>query len=338
MSHIKGTFQSILDVIGNTPVVKLNSVSKNTKANIYVKCEFMNPGGSIKDRIALYMIDQAEKEGRIKKGATIVEATSGNTGMGLAIVAACRGYKCIFVMADKQSEEKRTLLRSVGAQVVVCPTNVEPDDPRSYYQVAEKIAAETPNSFYARQYTNMDNPEAHYHSTGPEIWSTFGKKLDYFICSIGTGGTVSGISRYLKEKNSAVKVVGVDPLGSLYHDLFYKGTFGEVYPYYIEGIGEDFVPKTINLKSMDDIVQVSDQESFIMARRLIKEEGLMCGGSSGSAVAGALKYLSTVKIKADANVLIVLPDSSSRYISKFLQDDWLKKIGLYDEEKMGGAN
>jgi len=328
MTQLKNIASSILDTIGNTPVVKLNSIARGIDANIFVKCEFMNPGGSIKDRIALYMVDQAEKSGRIKPGATIIEATSGNTGMGLALVAAVRGYKCIFVMADKQSEEKRTMLRSAGAQVVVCPTDVDPEDPRSYYKVAEKLAAETPNCFYARQYSNLDNPDAHYASTGPEIWQTFGQELDYFVCSIGTGGTVSGISRYLKEKNSKVQVIGVDPIGSLYHETFHTGKHGAVHSYLVEGIGEDFMPQTMNMSSMDDVVQVSDKESFIMARRLIKEEGLHCGGSSGSAVAGALKFLEGKKFKSKANVLIILPDASSRYLSKFMSDSWLKDKGF----------
>lgn len=331
MTHINGVSNSILETIGNTPVVRLNSVSKGLPANIYVKCEFMNPGGSIKDRIALHMVNEAEKRGDLRPGATIIEATSGNTGLGLALVAANRGYKCIFVMADKQSEEKRTLLRSAGARVIVCPTDVAPEDPRSYYQVAEKLAADIPNSFYNRQYTNLDNPAAHYHSTGPEIWKTFGASLDYFICSIGTGGTVSGISRYLKEQNDRIKIIGVDPIGSLFHEIFYTGKFTSIHSYYVEGIGEDFMPATMNLKSMDDIVQVNDKESFSMARRLIKEEGLLCGGSSGTAVAGAIKYLSGKSFDSKPNVLIVLPDASSRYLSKFMTDSWLKDIDLLEE-------
>lgn len=347
MTLLTGAKPNIIEAIGQTPIVKLNKVAPHLEpyAHLYVKCEFMNPGGSVKDRIGVHMLDVAEREGLIKPGGTIIEATSGNTGMGLAIAAAVRGYKCIFVMADKQSEEKRIALRSVGAQVVICPTNVAPEDPRSYYSVANRLAEETPNSFYSRQYWNAANPETHYLTTGPELWEQTAGELDAFVCSIGTGGTVSGISKYLKEKNPELPVVGVDPVGSIYYDLFRTGKMPEAHTYYVEGIGEDFMPGTMDLKSMDEIFQVSDRESFLMARRLIREEGLLCGGSSGSAVAGAIKYVERrraeeekagVKRDRPLHVVVLLPDSSSRYLSKFLNDEWLKDAGLLDPEPVPG--
>lgn len=338
MTLMKGAVANTLETIGNTPIVKLNQVANDLPANVYVKCEFMNPGGSVKDRIGVHMINQAEKEGKLKPGGTIIEATSGNTGMGLALVAATRGYKCIFVMADKQSEEKRIALRSVGAEVVICPTNVEPEDPRSYYSVADRLAEETPNSFYTRQYWNPYNPETHYLTTGPEIWDQCGPELDVFVCSVGTGGTVSGVSRYLKEKNPNLQIVGVDPVGSIYYDYFHTGKMTTAHTYYVEGIGEDFMPGTMDMKSMDDIVQVTDRESFLMARRLIREEGLLCGGSCGSAVIGAMKYIERMpKTDKKPNILVLLPDASNRYLSKFLDDEWLKDAGLLEKEPFHGA-
>ena len=334
---MKGAKAGILDAVGHTPIVRLNRVGQGLGANLYAKLEFMNPGGSIKDRIAIHMVDRAEQEGKLAPGGTIIEATSGNTGMGLALVAAARGYKCIFVMADKQSEEKRIALRSVGAEVVICPTNVEPDDPRSYYAVAERLAQETPNAFYTRQYWNDANPETHTLTTGPEIWEQTGGEIDVFVCAIGTGGTVSGISKYLKEKKPEIQIIGVDPVGSIFYDQFHTGKPGKAHPYYVEGIGEDFMPTTMNLKSMDDIIQVNDRESFVMARRLIREEGLLCGGSSGSAVMGAIKYARRLPEGASPNILVLIPDSSSRYLSKFLNDEWLRDAGLLDKEPVPGS-
>lgn len=320
--------KNILDAIGNTPIVKLNHVVGDTPHNLYVKCEFMNPGGSIKDRLSLHLINQAEARGNIKPGATIVEATSGNTGMGLALVAACRGYRCIFVMADKQSPEKIDALKSVGAEVHVCPTDVPAEDPRSYYSVAQRLVDDTPGAFYANQYHNPDNPDCHYQMTGPEIWEQCGSELDIFVCSIGTGGTVGGISKFIREQNPEIPIVGVDPKGSVYFDLFYTGEMPEPHTYLIEGIGEDFMPSTMDIKSMDDIVQVGDFESFEMARRLVKEEGLLCGASSGAAVLGALRYLDEhPPRKAGSNVLVILPDAANRYASKHLNDEWMARNG-----------
>ncbi len=330
---------NILHAIGNTPIVKLNAVTSGLAANVYVKCEYMNPGGSTKDRIAVHMIDVAEKQGLLKPGGTIVEPTSGNTGLGLALVAAARGYKCIFVLADKQSEEKRRALRATGAQVVICPTDVAADDPRSYYCVSERIARETPNSYYPNQYQNPSNIEAHYLSTGPEIWRQCVEELDVFICSIGTGGTVTGIARYLKEQNPNIQIVGVDPVGSIYYDLFHTGKPSIPHTYYVEGIGEDFMPGTMDLHCMNDIVQVTDRESFMMGRRLIREEGLLCGGSSGAAVAGAVKYIqSRLRWSKERlpNILVMLPDASSRYLSKFLNDEWLRDAGMLEHEPIPG--
>ncbi len=323
--------ENILYAIGNTPIVNLNRLAPHLTVNLFGKCEFLNPGGSIKDRIGLHMINMAEKRGDLKPGGTIIEATSGNTGMGLAMVAALRGYKCVFVMADKQSKEKQLALQAIGARVVICPTDVSPEDERSYYKVAERLAKDTPNSFYANQYTNLDNPNAHYYSTGPEIYEQCGDSLDYLVLGIGTGGTVSGIARYIKEQNPLFKAIGVDPVGSVYLDLFYQGKMGDPHGYLVEGIGEDFLPKTIDMQSMDDIVQVNDEESFVMARRLVRECGLLVGGSTGSAVIGAIKYFETnpqVEDERKKNALVILVDSSSRYLSKYLDDDWMRAQSL----------
>ncbi len=326
---------NIMEAIGNTPLVKLNNIVKNIKPTVLVKCEFMNPGGSVKDRIGIAMIEDAEGKGLLKPGGTIVEATSGNTGVGLAIAAALRGYKTVFVMPDKMSEEKIRQLRAFGARVVITPTAVEPDDPRSYYSVSRRIAEETPNAILAGQYWNPANPEAHYRTTGPEIWRQTNGTVDVWVAGMGTGGTISGVGRYLKEQNPGVVTVGVDPIGSIYTEYFRQGTVGEAHGYKIEGVGEDFLPTTINFDFIDDVVQVNDKESFIMTRRLVREEGIFCGGSCGMAVAGALKWIRANDIGEDKTVVVLLPDSGSRYLSKIFSDDWMRENGYLESGSVG---
>jgi cystathionine beta-synthase len=289
--------------------------------------EFTNPGGSVKDRIAMQIIDEAEQSGELLPGGTIIEATSGNTGAGLAMVAALRGYKTIFVLPDKQSEEKRAALRAWGARVVVTPTDVGPDDPRSYYKTAKRIVAETPNSFYANQYHNPANPKAHYLSTGPELYEQMDGKIDVFIAGAGTGGTLSGVGKYLKEQNPAIQIVAVDPVGSLYYDYFHTGQLTEPHSYLLEGIGEDFLPSTMCFEYVDDVVRVSDHESFEATRELVAREGLFCGVSSGAAIAGGLKYLRR-NDRADMNAVILLPDNGSKYLSKVYNDKWMEENGF----------
>ena len=280
---------NILEAVGHTPLVRLNRLTKDFKAEVCVKADYLNPGGSVKDRIGITMIDDAERRGLLKPGGTIIEGTSGNTGMGLALVAAVRGYKMVFTITDKQSKEKVDLLKALGAEVIVCPTAVEPEDPRSYYSVAKKLAREIPNSYYPNQYENPMNPEAHYRTTGPEIWEDSEGKITHFVCGVGTGGTISGVGRFLKEKNPEVKIIGVDPIGSLYYEFFKTGKVGKARTYVVEGIGEDIFPSTMDFKVLDDIVQVTDQECFVWARRLVKSEGIFTGGSGGGCVSAALR-------------------------------------------------
>lgn len=320
--------KNIIEAVGNTPLVRINSLSKHVKSNIYAKMESLNPGGSVKDRIGIQIINDAEKKGLLKPGGTIVEATSGNTGFGLAIVAAVRGYKTIFVMPDKMSQEKIQNLRAFGAKVIITPTDVDPEDPRSYYKVSKKIADETPNAFYANQYHNPQNPQAHYESTGPEIWKQMEGKLDTFVCGMGTGGTISGIGKHLKEKNPKIKVVGVDPIGSLYTEYFKTGKLGEAHSYKVEGIGEDFLPSTMNFKYVDEVIQVNDKESLLMARSLLTKEGIFVGGSSGAAMVGAIKYAS--KLSKPEEIVVLFPDSGDRYLSKVFNDDWMRENGFLE--------
>lgn len=320
---------NILETVGNTPLVKLNRVAAEVPSTLLAKVEFFNPGGSVKDRVGVHIVEKAEREGKLKPGGTIIEATSGNTGMGLAVTAAVKGYKCIFVMPDKMSDEKIQTLRAFGAKVVITPTAVEPEDPRSYYSVAKKLVEITPNSFYANQYHNPDNPEIHYMTTGPEIWEQTGGKIDAFVAGVGTGGTISGTAKYLKEKNPKIKIIGVDPVGSILTDYFKTGKMN-VQPkvYKIEGIGEDFLPSNIHFKLIDDFIQVNDKESFMMCRDLLSKEGIFAGVSCGSAVCGAIKYARTLKEKQ--NIVVLLPDSGNRYLSKAFNDAWMRDNGLLD--------
>jgi len=324
---------TVLAIIGGTPLVRLHKVTRGVRADVVAKLEFLNPGGSVKDRIALTVIGDAEADGRLSPGGTIVEATSGNTGMALAMAAAVRGYRCIFVMPDKMSEEKIRLLRAFGARVVITPTAVDPEDPRSYYSVSRRLAAETPSAFYADQYHNPANPRAHYETLGPELWEQTGGRLDVLVCGMGTGGTISGAGRYLKERRPGLTVVGVDPIGSVYTEYFRTGRLPEAHTYKVEGIGEDFLPGTMDFSVVDDVVQVTDRESFLMTRRLVREEGIFCGGSSGTAVAGALKYLRTLPGHGEGKrAAVVLPDSGLRYLSKIFSDDWMREHGFLETE------
>ncbi len=326
-------FDSVLDVIGDTPLVRLHRVTRGVRAEVVAKLEFLNPGGSVKDRIGIAMIADAERRGQLRPGATIVEATSGNTGVGLAIAAAVRGYHTVFVMPDKMSEEKIRLLRAFGARVVITPTAVAPDDPRSYYSVSRRVADETTGAFYAGQYHNPINPQAHYETTGPELWRQAGGRMDVLVAGMGTGGTISGAGRYLKEQNPSVIVVGADPVGSVYTEYFKTRVLPEAHTYKIEGIGEDFLPSTMDFSVVDQVVPVTDREAFLMTRRLVREEGLFCGGSSGAAVAGAMKYLrARPDLGEGLRVVIILPDSGSRYLSKVFSDDWMREHGFLEKE------
>lgn len=323
-------YDDITKTIGETPLVRLKSVTSGLPTTLLAKAEFFNPGGSIKDRIGPAIIDDAEQSGKLKPGGTIVEATSGNTGVGLAIGAALKGYRCIFVMPDKMSQEKILLLRAFGARVVVTPTAVAPDDPRSYYSVANQLVEETPNAVLANQYHNPVNPEAHYETTGPEIWRQTAGKVTHFVAGVGTGGTITGIGRYLKEQNPHVKIIGVDPVGSVLYELHRSGRKGKAESYKVEGIGEDFLPGTTDLSIIDSMVQVSDRESFLMTRRLVREEGIFCGGSSGSAVAGAVKYMREHNLGPNDVVVVVLADTGARYLSKVFDDDWMRENGFLE--------
>jgi cystathionine beta-synthase len=326
---VTGAKNNILEAVGGTPIVKLQKLARHVAADIYVKCEYLNPGGSMKDRVARNIVTDAERRGLLGPGGTIVEATSGNTGMGLALVAALRGYSCVFVMPDKMSPEKVAGLRAFGARVVICPTAVEPEDPRSYYQTAKRIVAETPGAFYANQYHNPANPDAHYSSTAPEIWEQTAGEVDVFVAGMGTGGTISGCGRFFKEKKPGVRLVGIDPIGSLYYAFVKTGRMTRPFAYYVEGIGEDFLPSTMNLKLVDEIVRVDDKECFLMTRELVRQEGLFVGGSSGAAVAGAIKYAEASKRKE--NILVLLPDGASKYLSKIFDDKWMRENGFLDE-------
>lgn len=319
---------NIVEAIGNTPLVRLNKVGAGIKGTVLAKVEYFNPGNSVKDRMAIRMIEDAEKAGILKPGGTIIEGTSGNTGMGLALAAIAKGYKCIFVMSDKQGKEKQDILRAVGAEVVICPVDVAPEDPRSYYSVARRLTAETPNSFYPNQYDNLSNTAAHYESTGPEIWRQTEGRITHLACGVGTGGTICGTAKYLKEQNPNLVAVGLDTYGSVFKKYKETGIFdpNEIYPYKTEGIGEDILPKNVNFDLIDLFIKVTDQDAALMTRRLAKEEGLFVGWSCGSAVHGALEYAKE-HLQEDDTMVIILPDHGTRYLGKVYNDDWMREQG-----------
>ena len=319
---------NILETIGNTPMVKLNKITNEIEAKVYAKLEFFNPGASVKDRMALKMVEDAEKSGLLKPGGTIVEGTSGNTGMGLALAAIVKGYKLICVSTDKQSKEKFDVLKAMGAEVIVCPTNVPASDPKSYYSVSKRLGEETVNSWYVNQYDNPSNTIAHYEQTGPEIWEQTQGKITHFVVGVGTGGTISGVSKFLKEKNNKIKIWGIDTYGSVFKKYHETGVFdeSEIYPYTTEGIGEDILPKNVNFDLIDLFEKVTDKDAAIYTRRLAREEGIFAGNSCGAAVKGLIQLKN--QLKKDDIVVVLLHDSGSRYIGKIYNDDWMKKMNF----------
>lgn len=325
-------YNSILDTIGNTPLVRLHSVVKGVKATVLAKVETTNPGNSIKDRMALKMVEDAEKLGLLKPGGTMIEGTSGNTGMGLALACIAKGYKLICVLSDKQSKEKMDILRAVGAEVVVCPTAVEPDDPRSYYSVSKRLAKETPNSWYVNQYDNPSNSIAHYEQTGPEIWKQTEGEITHFLVGVGTGGTISGTGKYLKEQNPSIRNIGIDTYGSVFKKYHETGIFdeNEIYPYITEGIGEDILPKNVDFSVIDHFEKVTDKDAAVMTRRIAREEGIFVGNSAGSAIAGLMQMKD--QFTEDDVIVVVFHDHGSRYVGKMFNDDWMRERGFLDEE------
>lgn len=321
---------NILETIGNTPLIRLNKITRNLPCEVLAKVDYFNPGNSIKDRMALKMVEVAEKEGKLKPGGTIIECTSGNTGMGLALAAIVKGYKCIFTTTDKQSKEKIDILKAVGAEVIVCPTNVEPEDPRSYYSVARRLASEIPNAFHANQYDNLANRLAHYETTGPELWRQTDGKITHLVCTAGTGGTITGTAMFLKEKNPNIQIWAIDVYGSLLTKYFRTGEIDmkEVHPYISEGFGEDFVPENYDMSVIDHFEQVTDRDGAIMARKLAKEEGLFCGYSAGSCIQGLMQLGG--KLKKDDLVVCILHDHGSRYVGKIYNDQWMMERGFME--------
>lgn len=327
-------YNNILETIGNTPMVKFNKLNKDIPGTILAKLDIFNPGNSIKDRMALQMIEDAEKDGKISKGGTVIEGTSGNTGFGLALACIVKGYKLICTMSDKQSKEKIDILKAVGAEVVVCPTDVSPDDPRSYYSVARRLEKEIPNSYYVNQYDNLSNRKAHYLSTGPEIWEQTEGKITHLVVGVGTGGTVSGVAKYLKEQNPNVKIWGIDTYGSVFKKYHETGEFDEkeIYPYITEGIGEDILPKNVDFSLIDHFEKVTDKDAAVYTRRLAREEGFFVGNSGGAAIAGLIQLKD--QLKEDDVVVVIFHDSGTRYIGKIFNDDWMRERGFMDSGKM----
>jgi len=325
--------KNILETIGNTPMVKINSITKDIPALVLAKVETFNPGNSIKDRMALKMIEDAEKDGRLKPGATIIEGTSGNTGMGLAIAAVIKGYKCIFTSTDKQSKEKFDALRAFGAEVVVCPTNVDPEDERSYYSVSSRLVNEIPNAWKPNQYDNLSNTAAHYESTGPEIWEQTDGKITHLVVGVGTGGTICGTGKYLKEKNPNIKILGIDTYGSVFKKYKETGIFdkNEIYPYITEGIGEDFLPQNVDFSIIDHFEKVTDKDAAIMTRRIAREEAILAGNSAGSAMAGLMQMKD--RFKAGDVVVVIFHDHGTRYLGKMFNDDWMRDRGFLEDTK-----
>jgi cystathionine beta-synthase len=322
--------ENILGTIGNTPMVKMNKITKEIEALVLAKYETFNPGNSVKDRMAVKMVEEAEATGKLKPGGTIIEGTSGNTGMGLALAAIVKGYKMVCVLSDKQSKEKIDILKAVGCQVVVCPTDVAPDDPRSYYSTSKRMAEETPNSWYVNQYDNLANTKAHYESTGPEIWEQTDGKVTHFVVGVGTGGTISGVGRYLKEKNPNIKVWGIDTYGSVFKKYHETGEFDEkeIYPYITEGIGEDIIPKNVDFSVIDGFTKVTDKDAAIYTRKLAEEEGFFLGNSAGAAAKGLLQLKE--HFTKDDVVVVLFHDHGSRYVGKIFNDEWMKKQGFLD--------
>ncbi len=329
---------SIIETIGNTPLVRVNKLADGIKGQVLAKVEYFNPGNSMKDRMALKMVEDAEKEGILKPGGTIIEGTSGNTGMGLALAAIAKGYKCIFTMSDKQSQEKIDILRAVGAEVRVCPTNVAPDDPRSYYSVAKKLNEDIPNSFYPNQYDNLSNAKAHYETTGPEIWEQTDGTVTHLAAGVGTGGSLCGTAKFLKEQNSDIKSIGIDSYGSVFKKYKETGEFdtNEIYPYLTEGIGEDILPKNVDFDMIDTFIKVTDKDAAVMTRRLAREEGLFIGWSCGAAMHGALEY-AREHLKEGDTMVVILPDHGTRYLGKVYNDEWMKNHGFIEQREFATA-
>ena len=330
----KQVFNNVLEAIGHTPLIRINRITKDVRGTVYAKVETTNPGNSIKDRMAVKMIEDAERAGLLKPGGTIIEGTSGNTGMGLAIAAVIKGYKCVFTTTDKQSKEKVDALKAFGAEVIVCPTNVDPEDPRSYYSVSSRLVKEIPNSWKANQYDNLSNSVAHYEQTGPEIWDQTDGRITHLVVGVGTGGTVSGVGRYLKEQNPTIRIWGIDTYGSVFKKYKETGIFdkNEIYPYITEGIGEDFLPKNVDFSVIDHFEKVTDKDAALMTRRIAREEGIFAGNSAGSAMAGVLQLKDNFR---DGDVIVVIfHDHGSRYLGKMYNDDWMREKGFFEKSGM----